>query len=174
MNLISELLSSQVNRTEFLPRGDDWTSQLVLVYIFCLVGCDKDLVDDSFVCRDLMLLLRFQFDTFSTYQWTGLQSEDRTRASPEEREFEDETANACCDVSEILARVGANSKLLSVTKTWPDDDVPALSHFNEIDHHHNMIRRIQFLPFSPRGDQVKKNLAFLYLQQVLDCGNAAL
>lgn len=46
--------------------------------------------------------------------------------------------------------------------------------FDSIDHHHNMVRRLELLPPSIRGNQVKKAVAFLNLQFVLDASDMTL
>lgn len=53
-------------------------------------------------------------------------------------------------------------------KRWDRNEVPDAGRFEVMDHHHNMLRRLQILPHSHRGGEVKKCMSFLYLQQILD------
>lgn len=55
-------------------------------------------------------------------------------------------------------------------RTWKQSDLPASKDFAVLDHHHNMVRRLQLLPLSARGNQIKKNVAYLYLQHMLKAG----
>merc|ERR1719429_48289 len=55
-------------------------------------------------------------------------------------------------------------------RTWTPSDLPASKDFAILDHHHNMVRRLQLLPHSARGQQIKKNVAYLYLQHILMTG----
>ena len=55
-------------------------------------------------------------------------------------------------------------------RTWKPNELPASKDFAHLDHHHNMVRRLQLLPFSARGNQIKKNVAYLYLQHILVTG----
>ena len=55
-------------------------------------------------------------------------------------------------------------------RTWKTSELPASKDFALLDHHHNMVRRLQLLPFSARGNQIKKNVSYLYLQHILTTG----
>ena len=55
-------------------------------------------------------------------------------------------------------------------RTWTASELPASKEFAILDHHHNMVRRLQLLPHSARGQQIKKNVAYLYLQHILMTG----
>merc|ERR1719414_201733 len=78
--------------------------------------------------------------------------------------------NACCDVSEVLSMIMNNVSEDNKARTWKSDELPASKEFAILDHHHNMVRRLQLLPFSARGNQIKKNVAYLYLQHILMTG----
>ncbi len=56
-------------------------------------------------------------------------------------------------------------------KTWESADLPQMDHFATYDHHHNMVRRLNFLPPSLRGGQVKKGVAYLSFQYIIDPSN---
>ena len=56
----------------------------------------------------------------------------------------------------------------NTARTWKRDELPAPCVFDNLDHHHNMVRRLQLLPLTARGSQIKKNVAFLYLQYMLE------
>ena len=58
----------------------------------------------------------------------------------------------------------------NTARTWKREELPATdTHvFENLDHHHNMVRRLQLLPLTARGNQIKKNVAFLYLQYMLE------
>ena len=48
--------------------------------------------------------------------------------------------------------------------------LPWQDNVEALDHHHNMVARLNKLPPSLRGNQVKKNVAFLHLQQIFNNG----
>ncbi len=50
VSLVSDILSGcDVKRSVFRPTSDDWTAQLVLLYIFQYVSVDKALTRDSYL-----------------------------------------------------------------------------------------------------------------------------
>lgn len=56
-------------------------------------------------------------------------------------------------------------------RRWGSDEVPAFEQFGNMDHHHNKIVRLQLIPPTVRGNQVKKNVAFIHFQQIIDTGS---
>lgn len=48
--------------------------------------------------------------------------------------------------------------------------MPLTEAFQCIDHHHNMLKRLQLIPPTFRGNQVRKNMAFIHLQQIINPG----
>ena len=73
MGLVSDLSVSHPDRTKFRPTSDDWSHQLVFLYTMLLAATDRYLIDDSILRRHMTLLLHTQINSFSTFQWTGLQ-----------------------------------------------------------------------------------------------------
>ena len=55
-------------------------------------------------------------------------------------------------------------------RRWKRDELPALDQFKGIDHHHNTLRRLKWLPPSHRGTQIRRSVAFAALQFILDSG----
>lgn len=172
IKLISDLVVGYPDRCEFKTSSGDWLKNLVLVYIFGVLSSDEVLSRRSFVATDVMMLYQFQIDSFSTLQWTGQANHsDPPQAKVHgEAELFTLTENASIDMAEVLARVASHEGNEHI-RTWAREELPACAQFDELDHHHNMVRRLQLLPPSLRGNQLKKNVAFLNLQQILNLGN---
>lgn len=57
-------------------------------------------------------------------------------------------------------------------KTWDAGNLPRQDHFDTYDHHHNMVARMDLIPPSLRGNQVRKGVAFLNFQYIIDPGES--
>ncbi len=57
-------------------------------------------------------------------------------------------------------------------KTWEAGNLPRQDHFDTYDHHHNMVARMDLIPPSLRGNQVRKGVAFLNFQYIIDPGES--
>ncbi len=174
VELLTDVVVGHPECTDFQPAFDDWAKQLVFLYLIALVVTDRDLINDPGVCQNVQMIIHSQLDSFSSFQWSGEEAhrpKEHWAFLPEES-LSHETANALCDVSEILAHVANGEDSREAIRNWATDDVPTLPHFQEIDHHHNMVARLQLIPPSYRGNQVKKNVAYLHLQQLLNNGMA--
>lgn len=162
VRLIGSLVTTNRDRTEFRPRSENWIPQLYLMYIFSLVGSDKTLSEDVSTMNEITLLLHFQFDTFSAEEWTGKKKSPSASDEPV-------VESACFDISEVLAQVGTHENRRKI-QTWEENALPATKsgNFETLDHHHNIVWRLKLFPNSVRGNQIRKNVAFLNLQQLLN------
>ena len=173
VGLLSDLLASHLDRTDFKPLTDDWTAQLILLYVVFLVATDHKLITCARVSRHVLLLLHCQLDSFSTFQWTGLYRDDTLSHPSDHNSANDAVCCASCDVTEVLAQVGGCHARFNQLRTWDPAELPRgknLAHFEDHDHHHNMTHRLDLLPPSLRGNMVKKGVAFLNLQYLIDPG----
>merc|ERR1719471_2067049 len=167
--LIFDLIIDMRERTVFRPNGDDWINQLSLIYFIGLLGTDKYLTNNAIFTSKISMLLHDQLDSFSPFAWTG------TLSPADDKKLLDQSGNnkmnnACCDVSEVLSSIMNNVPEDNKVRAWTPSDLPASKDFAILDHHHNMVRRLQLLPHSARGQQIKKNVAYLYLQHILMTG----
>ena len=123
--------------------SQDKLHKLLITHSILLMSSDVNLMNDSFVHKDVMHFLHFQLNNnYSTQNWrTGLE-----------------------DLSELFIFIYASEMM-----NWEKDEVPQFRHFTSLDHHHNMLRRLNFIPPSLRGNQLRKYVAYLQLQEMLDC-----
>ena len=165
VQLIFNLVIDMRDNTVFKSRGDDWLNKLTLIYLVGLLGTDKHLTKDAIVTSKIGVLLHEELDSFSPFAWTGASGSGGERFL--EHSGNDKLRNACCDVSEVLSAIMNNVAEDNKVRTWGQSELPASKDFALLDHHHNMVRRLQLLPLSARGNQIRKNVAYLYLQHIL-------
>lgn len=172
ISLVSNIVVTHSQLTEFkVSSGHDWTSQLILIHIFVLLSSDKLLNSDSFVKNNISLMLYQQFNSFSYKQWFGKEDPNSKgdKSKPKQNDFHSDEANASLDISEIISQVGQYDGVKNAF-TWDRDSIAPLDHLGTMDHHHNMLQRVQLLPPTFRGNMIKKNAAYLQLQLLMDVG----
>ena len=114
-------------------------------------------------------------DSFDHQRWSGAEPKPKTgekdKSEQEVNEEEEVPFGAQCDIAEVLLHVGMQVETNEEMKTWTKEEMPRNDLNVTIDHHHNMVNRIRLLPPTFRGNQVKKILAFMCLQQIIDPSN---
>jgi hypothetical protein len=127
-----------------------------------------------------MTMFNTLIDSFDEQRWTGADPKSKKDSKEKEKEkvdnqepIDDEEVpfGAQCDIAEVLLHVGLQVDLNEEMKTWTKEEMPRNDMLVTIDHHHNMVNRIRILPPTFRGNQVKKILAFMCLQQIIDPSN---
>ena len=116
-------------------------------------------------------------DSYDNQRWTG--EKEKPKDEKEKNKADNKDANveedvpfgAQCDIAEVLLHVGNQVDVNEEMKTWTKEEMPRNDMNVTIDHHHNMVNRIRLLPPTFRGNQVKKILAFMCLQQIIDPSN---
>ena len=68
---------------------------------------------------------------------------------------------------EVLSRVGEFDGVMKL-RPWDEAEIPQyIENMHQNDHHHNIVRKLHLLPPSPRGNVIRKALAFFHLQSLL-------
>ena len=90
-------------------------------------------------------------DGFSKSQWKG-----------------DENGNAAkYDVADVFSYIGDFDENQDL-KTWMDEEVPKFpSRNSEMDHHHNIIRKMDLLPPTARGQVLRQLISYFYFRAFL-------
>lgn len=135
-------------------KSDNWLESLVTFYILATVASDWHLITDSHIFGNIMDAFRVMLDGYSKEMWRG-------HAKASHQEVTNSISN---DVTEALVSVG-DFKGAENLRPWFDDEVPI--NLSEFDHHHNIVRRLQLLPPTYRGQMVKKMIAHYHLQTFL-------
>merc|ERR1712020_554152 len=123
-----------------------------------------------------MTMFNTLIDSFDTQRWNGDESKAKdghVNDKPNKKDLEEDCIpfGAQCDIAEVLLNVGMQVDLNEEMKTWTKEEMPRNDMMVTIDHHHNMVYRIRLLPPTFRGNQVKKILAYMCLQQIIDPSN---
>jgi len=166
--LVSDFSAGLPTFLEFRYRNN-WTEQIVFLYLLMVLGTDKRFITDHRVKESVISALHFHLDSFSSEQWFWGPTLRPANDQSKEQGFNH--SNVC----KTLIRL--------VNEFFPGELCPSLICWKDVrpaggpqvtnreensDHHLNMLHRIHLLPPSFRGNQVKKYLAYMYLQTLAE------
>ena len=67
---------------------EDWSDQIIFIYILLIVGTDKRLINDWSVREAIRKAVHYHLETFSSHQWYwGPDREDKPRTVDGARDF---------------------------------------------------------------------------------------
>ena len=141
---------------------------MVLMYQLLVLGTDKRVITSVETRHLIMLALHFQLDTFSTELWhwgpVGQPTQQGRKVKARFNHY-----NAHKSLARLIHEFFPGEQCPEVL-TWDrNSDVARVTESQGIsDHHLNMISRINLIPPSHRGNQLKKYLAFMYLQTLAE------
>merc|ERR1712059_136724 len=131
---------------------------------------DKRLIRNYRVREAVMLGVHFHLDSFTSGQWYwGPDMNHQPKTSEGHKDFNH--SNVC------------KSLIILLNEFFPGENCPAVVNWsvleehadkvsfrknNASDHHLNMLARINLIPPSFRGNQLKKYLSFMYLQTIAE------
>jgi len=169
--LVSDFSAGQPNFLDFRYKNN-WADQIVLLYIFLLLGTDKRLIRNYRVKDSLTMAIHFHLDSFTSEQWYW---------GPEKLEKnQPKTADNCKDFNASNVH---KTLVILLNEFFPGENCPDVVNWdvvddhadktsfrknNTSDHHLNMLARLALLPPSFRGNQLRKYLAFMYLQTIAE------
>ena len=160
-----------------LKHKNQWADQLVFMHLLLLMGTDQRVVGKSSVVANIREALHVQLDSFSAEQWHwGPLSPPRTPPGSEEN-----------NRGKFNHHHPHKSLVRLVNEFFPGELCPAVINWSareaeekvtdyhgRSDHHLNMVYRISLVPDSYRGNQLRKYLAFMYLQTLADLDHFSL
>jgi len=147
-----------------LKNKNDWSDEIVFLYLILLVGSDKRLVINLSATEAITSILHFHIDSFTSAQWSYGPKAKPDNESSKVAGFNH--GNVCKTlvrmVNEFFPGEGGREGVITWTvgtggKRVTDDT-------GRSDHHLNMLHRLHLLPPSFRGNQARRYLAYLYLQ----------
>jgi len=163
LHLLADFSAGMQNYQEFRNKND-WSDQIVFLYLVLLVGSDKRLITDLAAMEAITAITHFHLDSFRPTQW---QWGPRMKPDNEASKAAGFNHGSVCKtlvriLNEFFPGEGGREGVI----TWAvgaggkrvTDDT------GRSDHHLNMLHRLHLLPPSYRGNQVKRYLAYLYLQ----------
>ena len=155
----------------------DWIDTLTIFHLFGSIASDKNLLINANIRRSIMTMFNTLIDSFDHQRWTGAEPKSKDEKDKDKSvkmatdENEDMPFGVQCDIAEVLLHVGMQVDSNEEMKTWTKEEMPRNDMMVTIDHHHNMVNRIRLLPPTFRGNQIKKILAYMCLQQIIDPSN---
>ena len=139
----------------------DYSDQLVLLFLLLLLGTDCRLVGDVESRENITNTIHFLLDNVNKEQW---------KWGPTQKSDLDGFNH--CNVHKTLARMvneffPGEEECRAVVR-WEVGGTATTNHEGTSDHHLNLLARLQLLPHSYRGLQLRRYLAFLYLQTLAE------
>jgi len=167
IHLVSEFSAGLPSHLEFRYRNN-WSEQIIFMYLLLLLGTDKRFIMDHRVKESISTALHYHMDSFSSSQWFW---------GPVNRPANDQAKQDGFNHSNVhksmirMVNEFFPGELCPSVITWDQGSHPNLKVTNmdgTSDHHLNMLHRIHLVPPSFRGNQVRKYLAFMYLQTLAE------
>jgi len=154
---ICDIMISFPLKCDVVPRVKGQTDRcqvLAAYYILATVALDWHLIVDSRTRGNVMNAFRTMLDGYSREQWKGT----------------DRETTVMYEIAEALVAVG-NQKSFANLRPWLPEEVPTfMENYHIVDHHHNIVRRLDLLPPTHRGQIIRKMLAHFHFQEFLGKG----
>ena len=174
IQVICQFISGFPSHIDFKHKNN-WSDLLVLMNILLLLGTERRLILTHRVKTDIREALHFLMESFSTelWRWGPI-----SRPTKEEKERGETFNHYNCHKS--LARMVHEfypGELCPEVTTWASSNEVDSIETNVAgtsDHHLNMLHRINLIPRTHRGNQLRKYLAFMYLQSLAEVDNISL
>ena len=167
--LLTDFSAGQPQHLEFRYKNN-WSDQIILLYLLLLLGTDKRLVRSWRSRAAITMGIHYHLDSFTSAQWYwGPDKDDHPKTADGRKDFNQQNV---CKSLVMLVNEFFPGELCPATLTWDIDTEHAtkVSFFKNgySDHHLNMVARLGLLPPSLRGNQLKKYLSFVYLQTIAE------
>ena len=126
---------------------NNWSDQIIFIYILLIVGTDKRVITDSEVREAIRTGVHYHLDSFSSYQWYwGFERDDKPMNVDGSKDFNHSNVGKSLI---ILLNEFLPLELCPDTVNWEikvDHSSKVSFRKNNIrDHHLNLISRIDFL-----------------------------
>jgi hypothetical protein len=149
---------------------NNWSDQVLLLHLLLLLGTDKRFIEDYKVKEAIKTGIHYHLDSFSTAQWfwgplpSGQSGNMANDGTPEFKE--DNAVQSMVSLFESFLPGDQCPKVVN-WENKTEKELMVATCDGKSDHHLNMMYRLSLFPPSSRGNQVKKHLAFMYLQIML-------
>lgn len=171
---VSEISVGTPSRLDFRTKND-WSDLCVLIFIFSLLGTEQRFVTNYRVFESISNMFLYHFDSIPAKYWyCGSDRESLTEKKRHKftslnfpkflalmiHEFYpgERGSDVMCWKPETMGRLEQKTELQQ-----------RLKDLHQMEHGLNIIHKLEMLPASYRGNQVKRFLAFLYMSTCLDC-----
>ena len=144
-----------INKLDFRRRGN-WGDLAVFIFLFIQLGTAQQFILDYRVYGAISTMLLFQLDSIPTEYWKLGPAKKKS----EKMEFNKDSFPRC--LSTMIHKFFPGERSLDIL-LW----TPELERLREHEHRLNIIHKLEIIPPSYRGNQVRRFLAYLYLQSSL-------
>ena len=138
--------------------------QVILLYLMLLVGTDRRLVRELAAQEAVTTLLHFHLDSFHSSHWRWGPTKKADSQASKDAGFNH--SSVCKTLVRLVNEFFPGEGGREAVAAWAE--VPGAPRVTDdsgaSDHHLNMLHRLHLLPPSHRGNQVRRYLAYLYLQ----------
>jgi len=169
--LLTDFSAGQPQHLEFRYKNN-WSDQIILLYLLLLLGTDKRLVRSWRSRAAITMGIHYHLDSFASAQWYWGPDKDPNNHPKTADGRKDFNQQNVCKSLVMLINEFFPGELCPASLTWPIDTAHAskvsFSKNGTSDHHLNMIARLGLIPPSLRGNQLKKYLSFVYLQTIAE------
>ena len=160
--VVCQFISGFPSHIDF-KRKNNWSDQIVLMHILLLLGTDKRFILKHPVKTDIRQALHFLIESFSSELWHWGPALKPSKGEKDRGEMFNHY-----NTHKSLARLVHEffpGELCPEVITWPrSQEMNVTNQEGTSDHHLNMMHRINLIPPTYRGNQLRKYLAFMYLQ----------
>lgn len=164
LHLLADFSAGMQNYQEFRNKND-WSDQIVFLFIVLLVGSDRRLITNLVAMEAITSIIHFHLDSFRPSQWQyGPKMKPDNEAS---KAAGFNHGSVCKTLARVVYEFFPGEGDREGVINWDivrDGGKRVTDHPGRSDHHLNMLHRLHLLPPSYRGNQVKRYLAYLYLQ----------
>ena len=161
IQVVCQFISGFPSHINF-KRKNNWSDQIVLMHILLLLGTDKRFILKNPVKIDIRQALHFLIESFSTELWHWGPASKPSKGEKERGETFNHY-NAHKSLARLVHEFFPGELCPEVT-TWPRSQEKVTNQEGTSDHHLNMMHRINLIAPTYRGNQLRKYLAFMYLQ----------
>lgn len=150
---------------------NNWSDQVLLLYLLLLLGTDKKFIKNYKVKEAIKNGIHYHLDSFSTSQWywgplpSGSVGPTNKNGHPE---FSENNAVQSMVTLFEMFLPGYNCPKVINWENKKEREAMVSTREGKTDHHLNLMYRLSLFPPSSRGNQVKKHLAFMYLQIMVE------
>ena len=155
VTLLADFSSGLPQYQEFRHHGD-WSDQLLLLYLALLLGTDMRLVSQLAATEAVTSLLHWHLDSFTPSQWHWGPCKKADNASSKAAGFNH--GSVCKTLARMVNEFFPGEGGRGGVVCWEQGGRRVTDDTGDSDHHLNMVARIQLIPPSYRGTQVRQDL----------------
>jgi hypothetical protein len=161
IQVVCELFVGMSDRHDFIRDKADWSELCAFAFLMNIIATDKRFVEDYLVLDSITTMYTYLFDFIQPAYWysgseTPVKKDGRFTFTLQSfpRKFS------------MMVHDFPALKKMDPFRTW-EKEVISTNFSQDVEHYKNMYHKIDLMPQSYRGNQVRKFLAYLYLHTLV-------